>query len=301
MALAPMLVVVLGIILHATAYSFSGSSYGSSASKTRPPQYTCECVCDIPVNITQCSIFNFACLPFGEKIFSGLGVCVPGSTTPLCTASIGYNSDRCQPGAFYDACHGICALAGCNKFFLLCSKSTCFPGNALVELRNGSSVPMSELKIGDHVRVDTNKYSEVYMFSHRMGDARSLFSHIKTAASTITMSPDHYLYVNGRLATASTVVAGDHVQGADGAMLLVEAVTMVAEDGLYNPHTLDGNIIVNGIKTSTYTAAIAPTLAHAALWPIRMLYSLGYDIINGAFDEGSELIANIMPKGHNKY
>ena len=38
--------------------------------------------------------------------------------------------------------------------------------------------------------------------------------------------------------------------------------------GLYNPHTMTGDIVVDGIQTSTYTAAIAPTLAHLALWSV---------------------------------
>ena len=77
----------------------------------------------------------------------------------------------------------------------------------------------------------------------------------------------------------------------------ITAVAAEIATGLYNPHTLNGDIMVNGVKTSTYTAAVAPTLAHAALWPVRMLYSLGYDIINGAFDQGSELLVSLMPKG----
>ena len=32
-----------------------------------------------------------------------------------------------------------------------------------------------------------------------------------------------------------------------------------------------------------------------------MLYALGYDVLNGAFDEGSELIGAIMPNGKKVY
>ena len=81
----------------------------------------------------------------------------------------------------------------------------------------------------------------------------------------------------------------------------ITAAATEISTGLYNPHTLNGDIMVNGVKTSTYTAAIAPALAHAALWPVRMLYSLGYDIVNGAFDEGSELLSSLMPKGAKVY
>ncbi len=81
----------------------------------------------------------------------------------------------------------------------------------------------------------------------------------------------------------------------------VVAVSPEVATGLYNPQTLSGDIVVNGIRASTYTAAIAPSLAHVALWPVRMMYRLGYDIINGAFDEGSDLISGLMPKGAKTY
>ena len=54
---------------------------------------------------------------------------------------------------------------------------------------------------------------------------------------------------------------------------------------------------MDGIKTSTYTRAMTPKLLHAPLWPVRLAYSLGMDIVNGAFAEGSEFIAILQPQG----
>ena len=79
------------------------------------------------------------------------------------------------------------------------------------------------------------------------------------------------------------------------------AVAIQLGDGLYNPHTMDGDIVVNGIKTSTYTAAIEPSLAHSLLWPVRMLYRLGVNLLDGVFNEGSEAIASVMPRGEKRY
>ena len=39
-----------------------------------------------------------------------------------------------------------------------------------------------------------------------------------------------------------------------------------------------GNIFVNGVKTSVYTEALAPSMAHALLWPAAKLASLGVTI-----------------------
>lgn len=147
-----------------------------------------------------------------------------------------------------------------------------------------------------------DSYSEVYMFSHRYLNATGMFVHItSTQGHEVQLTADHYLYVNGKLATAKTVRVGDIIVTANGEEDSVAHVDTVRNDGLYSPVTLSGDLVVSGIKTSCYTAAVAPTLAHMALWPARFAYSLGYDIINGAFDQGSELIASLTPRGKDKY
>jgi len=160
---------------------------------------------------------------------------------------------------------------------------------------------MAQLQTGDHVLVANGHYSEVFMFSHRLEDAEATFLQLTTQQGKVVLTPDHYLYVNGRLATAVTVKIGDTLISGDGRNVAVEAVNTTRALGLYNPHTMHGDIVVNGIKTSTYTKAVAPTLAHAALWPVRLAYSMGKDIVGDKFAAGSELLADVMPDGKDKY
>ena len=55
------------------------------------------------------------------------------------------------------------------------------------------------------------------MFSHRSADSSAAFVHIATKSGhALTLTGDHYLYVNGVLATAKTVKIGDIVTSADG-------------------------------------------------------------------------------------
>ena len=54
----------------------------------------------------------------------------------------------------------------------------------------------------------------------------------------------------------------------------VTAVAAEWANGLYSPHTMTGDIVVDGVLTSTYM----PKLAHALLWPVRMLYNAGVQI-----------------------
>jgi hypothetical protein len=164
---------------------------------------------------------------------------------------------------------------------------------------------MEQLAVGDSVQVRANTFSPVYVFSHRMGasEVRSEFVSITTSASKqITLTPNHYLYVNGALAIAGVVKVGDTLTTASGEGATVVSVSRVWSSGLFNPHTMDGDIIVDGIQASTYTADINPSLAHALLWPVRMLYSLGKaDVVGDAFARGSDLIAAVLPNGEARY
>lgn len=149
------------------------------------------------------------------------------------------------------------------------------------------------------------EHSDVFMFSHRLSAAQAEFTRLTTTAAApatvLLLTPNHYLYVNGRLAVASTVKVGDSLMAKDGSTPLVTAVGTTQATGLYNPHTMDGDIVVDGIVTSTYTSDINPGLAHAALWPVRMAYKLGGDVVGHAFDNGSDLIAAVMPDGKPRY
>ena len=154
------------------------------------------------------------------------------------------------------------------------------------------------------VLVSKGVYSDVYMFSHRIAasEVQAEFVRITTdSGKDITLTPNHYLYVNGALAVASVVRVGDTLTTAAGEPTTVQSTERVRAAGLYNPHTMDGDIVVDGLRTSTYTSDIAPALAHAALWPVRMLHSLGQDVVGDAFNSGSELIAAVMPDGKPRY
>jgi len=163
---------------------------------------------------------------------------------------------------------------------------------------------MDEVAVGDKLLVGKDIYSDVYMFSHRIAakEVQAEFVHITTdSGKDITLTPNHYLYVNGALAVASVVRVGDKLTTGAGEPTTVRSTERVWAAGLYNPHTMDGDIVVDGIRASTYTSDVAPGLAHAALWPVRMLHSLGKDVVGDAFNAGSELIAAVMPDGKARY
>ena len=89
----------------------------------------------------------------------------------------------------------------CTSHSSSCSapSSECFPANATVQLQSGTTKSMSQLEVGDHVLVDANTYSEVYMFSHRYADFSGPFVAIQTASGEeLMLTADHYLLVHQR-------------------------------------------------------------------------------------------------------
>ncbi|PXF46287.1 Indian hedgehog B protein [Gracilariopsis chorda] len=175
--------------------------------------------------------------------------------------------------------------------------AVCFPADATVQLEDGSAKKMGDVQLGDRVMVDHGIFSPVFMFTHKLSTVRYGFVNIQTSSgNTLSLTPGHYLYVNGHLSAASTVKNGDTLMLADSSLTDVTQVSTVTSTGLFNPQTLHGDIVVNGLKASTYTTAVEPGLAHALLSPLRAAYSrLGFSL--RAFEAGADRIASYMPSG----
>ena len=174
--------------------------------------------------------------------------------------------------------------------------STCFPGDATVELEDGSIKTMSTLNIGDKVRVGPKTFSDVFMFTHKLSGGEFEFVKISAGSSQVTLTKGHYLYVNGKLAAAKTVKVGDHVELYNGEAITVSAISCVKGTGLYNPQTVNGNIVVNNIRASTYTTTVEPMLAHKLLVPFRALYN-ALGLSTSVFNAGADNMAKLVPSG----
>lgn len=186
------------------------------------------------------------------------------------------------------------------------SNPACFPSDTTVELIEGGLKPMSELRIGDVVRVSATEFSPVIVFSHRNTVVtRSDFITLTTsvsmmndnaASTSLTLSSGHLVYVQRK-----GIIPADWIQTGDFVQVVVlgnrlqpdqqpnqqwskvqRVVHNVTKTGLFNPHTVNGDIVVNQIVTSCYTNAIknrdglAKSLsAHGLLTPIRALFHVG--------------------------
>jgi uncharacterized surface protein with fasciclin (FAS1) repeats len=175
----------------------------------------------------------------------------------------------------------------------------CFPSSAVVHLADGSELPMAQLLAGHEVKTAADEHSPVFLFTHRQLDGLHEFVRIESESGhALSLSANHYVYANGKLAAADAVRVGDVLSTLDGASR-VRRVGTVMERGLVAPHTLHGDIVVNGVRASSYTRSVHPRVAHVLLAPVRAVVRAGLatEPLGGLFYDGADRLAALMPKG----
>jgi len=161
----------------------------------------------------------------------------------------------------------------CGQGSISDSTTSCFPAGALVSMADGTQRKMSEVRSGDVVMVANGRATEIFGFTHRLETTVSEFVRIEAEDFAIELSKGHYLPVAGKLTAAKNVQAGDEILLANGSAAVVSSTGIVRRIGLYNPQTLEGHIVVNGVVASTYTEAVPPRVAHFLLAIPRLLYT----------------------------
>lgn len=174
--------------------------------------------------------------------------------------------------------------------------SACFPAAATVELESGARKTMEDLSIGDRVAVRNGRFSPVFMFTHKLSDTEHAFVTLRTASGArLALTAGHYLYANGALVAAGGVRVGDELALGGGGSSAVVAVRRATARGLYNPQTVAGDVVVDGVLASTYTTAVEPALAHALLAPFRWLNVFGLQTT--VLESGGGALAGVAPRG----
>ena len=161
----------------------------------------------------------------------------------------------------------------------------CFPAGELVTMADGSRQPIESISRNDAVAsTDLETPSEIFMHSHADPHAVASFVHVQYAdgekTRTLRVSPGHYVYRGGQdsmpmLVKAADIAVGDSLIGADSLPKRVVQVSRVTGKGLFNPHSLNGDLIVSGVRVSCFTTAVKPLVASSAMAPLRLLHRIG--------------------------
>lgn len=187
---------------------------------------------------------------------------------------------------------------------IIAKRRKCFPLSASVRTANGNVVKMADLRAGRSIHISENgDASAVFLFSHRATDGVHEFVRLVTRSGhTITLSHGHFLYANGRLSAASAVRVGDVLRTVDGPSRVI-GLSVVRERGLVAPHTLHGDIVVDGVVASSYTTAVHPRLAQIMLAPVRAVVRLGLatEPLGAALYGGADGVARFLPAGPELY
>lgn len=146
---------------------------------------------------------------------------------------------------------------------------------------------IDELQTGERVRVSGGAFSKVFMWTHhdRAYSGTGFVRLLAEDGRNVTATIGHLVYVcqGGRsgcsrmIVGVEDVVAGDAVwvvQNRRENLVRILRKQIVAAKGLFNPHTLHGDIVVNGILFTCYTRAVPIRIAHSAQVPLRALYGL---------------------------
>lgn len=153
--------------------------------------------------------------------------------------------------------------------------TTCFPWNAMVYLEDGSRITMEEVRVGDRVQVSSSEFSEVFVFTHRdRYDSATHYVEITSGNVSVTMTGSHLIHVSKGMIQASDCKRGLKILTVFG-WQVVTSVREVKASGLYNPQTLHGDIVVDGVVASTFTTAVQTHMASGLLSPLRALYRVG--------------------------
>lgn len=159
----------------------------------------------------------------------------------------------------------------------------CFPNDARVTILiegHRKDIAIFELQIGHFVQVAPHRFSRVFASTHNISSLSMKYhflSLVTTRGFRVTLSHSHYIpVVGGGLKPAGDLSVGQSIYTVDGGHDTILRITAEMKNGLHNPHTEDGQIIVGGIIVSTYTKHIAPRAAVAYLSPLRGMSRAGY-------------------------
>uniref|UniRef100_A0AAR2KAF2 Hedgehog protein n=1 Tax=Pygocentrus nattereri TaxID=42514 RepID=A0AAR2KAF2_PYGNA len=177
----------------------------------------------------------------------------------------------------------------------------CFPGSATVQLEDGRTKLVRDLREGDRVLAADEQgraaFSDFIMFMDREPRARRQFIVIETAAPArrLTLTAAHLVLVrNGNSSGssplmsarfASSVRPGHEVFVSEekeqedgrlrGARVTRVRTVELEREGAYAPVTAHGTVVVDRVLASCYAAVEQHRWAHWALAPARLSHALG--------------------------
>lgn len=149
------------------------------------------------------------------------------------------------------------------------SDGGCFPSNALVQTPDGQK-QMHELRVGEKVLALDSAgaliFDDIYFFGHAQPNTLAAFVRLDIGEVSLELTGKHFIQVCTKVPChwddrqtiyAEEVQVGQQVwliEDTKAEVCFVKSIQIVPRLGLYNPYTLSGNIVVNGVVASAHSS-----------------------------------------------
>ena len=152
-------------------------------------------------------------------------------------------------------------------------RAACFPGQSLVQTKDGSKKSLANLNIGDDVLV-MNKdnqliYEPIIEFIHMKRTGFYEFLSIQIKNTSLYISANHLIFLaNGSAVFAGQLRREDRIKYYDQNQLIsteIESIYLTNEEGYYAPLTSSGTIIIDNVLVSNYATISDHYLAHSVM------------------------------------
>jgi len=135
----------------------------------------------------------------------------------------------------------------------------CLPSIARVQRSTGEIIAVAELKIGDTIMINDENASQIFLL--KQNDEASTneqhpFLKLYTGDGDLHVSAAHFIYINGVVELAGSALVGDSLMLQNGSASTIVMIEELDLPGSYSPHTLDGNMVVDGFRTKTHSSLL---------------------------------------------
>jgi len=161
------------------------------------------------------------------------------------------------------------------------SGTPCFSAFNNVEVQGKGFVSMDSVMVGDHVRASNDDFSRVFSLAHLDHDLETDFLQIYSEglSKPLEITAMHMVFSSGKAVRADEVSVGDMLDNNK-----VTEIKSVKRTGVYAPVTESGEIVVSGVRASSYPSFMdnipfdQHKLVHFFLGPRRLMCSYDFGV-----------------------
>lgn len=161
----------------------------------------------------------------------------------------------------------------------------CFSAFNEVDVQGRGVVLMDTVRVGDYVRVK-NGHSRVHSIAHHDTDLETTFLQVHSHGleKPLELTEKHLVFANNKIIRADQLKIGNTLSNGDEEKYVIYKIQQVKRTGVYAPITESGDIVVSGVRASSYYSLADKipfnhhTLLHYYFAPRRLMCSYDFSL-----------------------